>query len=304
MAKKKRLKKRNNSPFRRFIICGIAVIIVLSFINYFNVGKNNNYKPLRSTSAQNLKIEATPTATPSSTPQINKYQYQTPQGKNLRVPILTYHYISTADPKDKARQNLSVPAEVFDNQMAYLAQNGYQTISLDELQSAFYKGGQLPAKPIIITLDDGYADAYINAFPILKKYNFKATMLIITSFVGTSPYLNWDQIKEMQGSGLISFASHSKNHSWLLGLSQSELDDQIIGSKKVLEEHLGIPVNWFGYPFGAFNNSVVSTVKKAGYIGAVSTLLGPWNNQSEIYSLRRLKIGNVPAKIFAETISK
>jgi len=304
MAKKKRVKKSKSSVFPRFIVCGIIVIIILSFINYFNIGKGQNNKAAQATFIQDQKIKPSPEINPSPTPQVNIYQNQAPKGINLKVPILTYHYISTADPKDKTRQNLAVSAEIFDNQMAYLTQNGYQTITLDDLQSAFYKGEQLPAKPVIITLDDGYSDAYINAFQILKKYNFKATFFVITDFVNTSPYLNWNQIKEMQGSGLITFGSHTKNHSWLLGLSQSELDNQIIGSKKILEENLGTTVNWFCYPFGAFNNQVVTTIKKAGYIGAVSTLLGPWNNQSEIYSLRRSKIGNVPTQTFEETINK
>ena len=294
MAKRQKSKKKMNSPFKGFIICGICAIIILSFVNYFNIGKGSTYKAFQATSAQNLNTEASSSANnnPSSTPQKNDFQDQPPQGKNLNVPILTYHYISTADPKDKARQNLSVPAEVFDAQMKHLVENGYQTITLDDLRAVFFLGHQLPQKPVIITLDDGYSDAYINAFQILKKYNLKATAFVLTDLVDSSPYLNWDQIKEMQNSGLITIASHGKSHIWLPGFDQKTIEDQVIGSKTNLESHLGTPVNWYCYPYGAFDNQTITAVKKAGYIGAVSTLPGPINYQSEIYTLRRVRAGN------------
>lgn len=215
-------------------------------------------------------------------------------GKSLRVPIIMYHYISlNPKPEDKARNGLSTPPAVFEQQMKYLAENGYTTITLDKMAGAFSGHDSLPAKPIIITIDDGYNDAYYNAFPILKKYNLQATMLIITDVVDTAPYLSWSQIKEMYSSGLITFISHTRHHYFLTSLSQPALDNEIIESKKILESKLGTTINWFGYPYGGFNQRVIDTVRKAGFIGAVTTLPGVMQNEGQFYLLRRNRAGNI-----------
>ena len=106
------------------------------------------------------------------------------------VPVLNYHQV-----EDKDGNPLTLWTDQFEAQMAYLAAEGYTTITIDEMMDAYEHGTPLPEKPVIITFDDGYADNYENAYPILKKYGFKATIFLIYDFTNTYPnYLTWDQI--------------------------------------------------------------------------------------------------------------
>lgn len=202
------------------------------------------------------------------------------------TPILMYHYIGgNPNPSDKARERLSVSPDKFDEQMGYLSKNGYTPITFD----TYYAGvSSLPQKPIILTFDDGYIDFYLNAYPILRKYNFKAVSFLPTGLIGTSYYLNWNQVHEMDTSGLISFQAHSVTHPNLLSLNNESLKHEIADSKKTLEAKLGKPVNTFAYPYGLVNNHVVQEVKKAGFVGAVTTTNGKVSSIS--YYMTRIRV--------------
>jgi len=303
LSHKMKRKPKKQTKIKTF---SLAAICCLSIIAFSPLPKNQTeYKQkqyLVISDEKTPKTQLPPKAAAQESTQSAKNLI--PKGKNLKVPILTYHYISTPAPTDKDRQALSVSEVVFENQMKFLAENGYQTIALDDFYNAFFQNGQLPQKPIIITIDDGYYDAYINAYPILKKYSLKAAILLPVNLTETSNYLHWNQVLEMQNSGLITFVSHGKTHVWLPALDQSSLDDQIIGSKKILEEKLGIKINWFGYPYGAYDDRTIETVKKAGYLGAISTLPGSWQNQGEIFALRRTRIGNFATSQFSEILNQ
>ena len=149
------------------------------------------------------------------------------------VPVLNYHQV-----EDKDGNPLTLYCDQFDQQMAYLAEEGYHTITLDEMMDAAESGAPLPAKPVVITLDDGYVDNYEYAYPILKKYGFKATIFLINDFTGVYPnYLTWEQIHEMQDSGLINFESHTMTHANLSELtSRDELRHEIADSHRALRE--------------------------------------------------------------------
>ena len=159
-----------------------------------------------------------------------------------------------------------------------------------------------PRNVIVITFDDGHKDNYENAYPILKKYGFCATVFISYNFVGTTQWtektgekqrrwynqspehwdaqdtekfrrfrhLTWDEINEMQRYD-ISFQSHCLTHPFLTTLSDSEASKEIADSKTLLEEKLGVPVNFFCYPNGDYDERIVRLVKQAGYVGACIT---------------------------------
>ena len=147
-------------------------------------------------------LTAAPTATPSATPTPGP----TPDGvaRTVRVPILMYHYISEPPPgADIYRKDLSVAPDLFESHLQYLAQNGYQMITLDDLLYALTQGRPLPPKPVILTFDDGYEDNYQSAFRLLQKYGLVGHFFIITDFVnaGRVGYMTWPQIEEMAAAG-------------------------------------------------------------------------------------------------------
>ncbi len=198
------------------------------------------------------------------------------QAAGLRVPILMYHYITNnPNPIDRARDLLSVPPDKFEAQMQYLSQNGYTPITLDTLYGIFNGQATAPAKPIVLTFDDGYIDFYTNAFPILRRFNFHAVSFIPTGLIGGSYYMNWNQIKEIASTGLVTFEAHTVSHANLPSLKSAVLIlKELTDSKTILQANTGYPVNFVAYPNGTSNASVQAAVRKAGYVGALSTWSG------------------------------
>lgn len=194
---------------------------------------------------------------------------------NLRVPILTYHYIAdNPNPKDKARDNLSVTPDKFEAQMQYLAQNGYTPVTLDTLFGIFNSQASVPGKPVVLTFDDGYIDFYTNAFPVLRRFGFHAVSFIPTGLIGGGYYMNWNQIKEIASSGLITFEGHTVSHSYLPSLSYVAVLKELTDSKNIIQANTGYPVNFISYPGGSTNGTVQAAAKQAGYAGGVGTWYG------------------------------
>ena len=202
------------------------------------------------------------------------------------VPVLNYHQIN-----DRDENALTVHTDQFEAQMKYLADNGYHTITPEDMVDAWENGKELPDKPVIITFDDGYADNYRNAYPILKKYNLQGTIFLISDFVSTYPnYLTWTQAEEMQESGLINFESHTLSHEQLDSTSPEETWNQVDGSKKALEWHLGKEINFLAYPCGSYDEELQRMVKDAGYKGAFTVNYGLAGQQENRYLLDRVPI--------------
>ncbi|MDO8573502.1 MAG: polysaccharide deacetylase family protein [Candidatus Daviesbacteria bacterium] len=195
------------------------------------------------------------------------------QAAALRVPILTYHYIANnPNPKDIQRDALSVSPDKFEAQMSYLSQNGYTPITLDTLYGIYNKQTSVPAKPVVLTFDDGYIDFYTNVFPVLRRFNFHAVSFIPTGLIGGGYYMNWSQIKEIASSGLVTFEGHTVNHVNLPSLSYTAALKQLVDSKNIIQANTGYPVNFVAYPYGSSNGTVQAAARQAGYAGG----LGIW----------------------------
>lgn len=213
-------------------------------------------------------------------------------GANVTVPVLMYHYIRVnPNPSDKVGWNLSVTPDNFNKQMNYLASNGYHTITLDELGAALFNKAQLPSKPVVITLDDGYKDAYTQALPILKSHGLKAIDFVITGFVGGPNFLSWSDIREMKDSGVFTFGSHTVNHVALTYGSNESIAYEVTQSKNELQNNLGTLVNWLAYPYGIVDERVTRFVSKVGYVGAFGTNFGSSQSTDFMYRLPRVRVG-------------
>jgi peptidoglycan/xylan/chitin deacetylase (PgdA/CDA1 family) len=200
------------------------------------------------------------------------------------VPILTYHSVGYEN------DLVTVTPENFDRQLAYLKNNNYNVVPLDELVSGIKNNKNFNHKTIVITFDDGRKDNYQHAYPILKKYRFPVTIFLAVNLVNNRPdFLSWDDVRAMSKDN-ISFGAHTKNHIHLSSIESDEkLWDEIAGSKKVIEEHIKVPVEYFSYPYGAFNRKVRLIVEKAGYKGACTTNIGPGRFNEDVYALKRIR---------------
>ena len=207
-------------------------------------------------------------------------------GITLDVPILMYHQVGSYPGK------YNVPRQLFEAQMAYLAQNGYTSVSIDQIAAALRGQGGLPPCPVAITFDDGYTAAYSNALPILQQYGLRATFYIVAGYVGMSRrFMNWDQVRDLAADGMW-IGSHSYNHPYLARLFHASMEHQIVDSKAKLESELGIPITTFAYPFGSYSPAVVRAVTETGYVAALWTGYGPHQSEDRIYKMPRYGIYN------------
>lgn len=197
---------------------------------------------------------------------------QQPLPETLRIPILVYHRIGYS-PKnaDSVYKSLTIEPEWFEKHMAYLKDHGFETIKFTDVAAYFEKGTPLPltpgAKPVMINFDDGYKGVSAYAWPIMKKYGMTGTVFAITNMVGHGAYMDWDQIKTLQGDGM-EIGSHTVWHPNLTRSLKAKFE--ITESKKALEEKLGVTAAAFAYPSGKYDDRTEQLVKDAGYTTARS----------------------------------
>ncbi len=213
------------------------------------------------------------------------------QGSVVRVPILMYHYIRVnPNPQDRFGADLSVTPQHFAQQMALLHANGFHTVTLDDLVAAIEQDAPLPSKPIILTFDDGYADFYSAAYPVLKEFGFKATSFVITGKAGRQGYLTWDEMGQMQASGLTQFESHTVDHVEMNRVSLAKAQYDLTQSKSDLQKHLGTRVSYFCFPSGRFNTAVEDLMMQDGYLAGASTHPGVIHSLNDLRALTRVRI--------------
>jgi peptidoglycan/xylan/chitin deacetylase (PgdA/CDA1 family) len=208
--------------------------------------------------------------------------------------ILTYHHIDDIAPDDPFH-NLYVSPESFREQLAWLQRKGIQVVSLRHVREDLLKQTTPGGKAVVITFDDGAEDVYRNAFPILKEFNFTATVFVITNTLkpiedqNQHDHLTPEQILEMADYGIF-FGSHSCSHRRLTDIPLNEARHEILDSKQTLNDLLERPCEWFSYPFGNFDLDTIELVKEAGYMGAVSAIRDNRNRPKYLYYLSRVMV--------------
>lgn len=185
----------------------------------------------------------------------------------VNVPILMYHYIKPLPPpEDVEGTDLTVTPETFASHLDWLAEHGYETINFADIVS----GRTLPPKPVILTFDDGYEDAYTTVAPMLNTRGMTGVFYIVTSFIGKPGYLDWDQLTAMHAGGM-ELGAHSLWHANLHKLESSLHEKQILPSIETLQNNFEINVDSFAYPFGKYKDQDVEILKFASVPFAVTT---------------------------------
>jgi peptidoglycan/xylan/chitin deacetylase (PgdA/CDA1 family) len=202
--------------------------------------------------------------------------------------ILMYHYIRSVDQgSDPLGYELSVTPDEFNNQMAWLHEQGYIGVRMDGITRCMRGEAPCPSKAIALTFDDGYADAYTDALPVLKRYGLVATFYIITSTIGQPGYLTWEQVAALRDAGM-EIGAHTVSHPDLTSLDWETAGFEIGQSKVELEQRLGVNVTSFCYPTGLYNAAIEEQVRASGYLNATTTR---WDNDtSDIMALPRRRI--------------
>jgi len=205
------------------------------------------------------------------------------------VPILVYHsirpYVESDTPR--VRRYVATP-DTLESELTWLVQNGYSSVSFDDLVNHITAGAPLPAKPVILSFDDDWEGQYLYAFPLLKKYGFTATFYIWVVVVGMKNHMTWDQIREMQKEGM-KLGAHTITHPYLTRLRTEEtLRHEILGSKEIIEAQTGAAVTSLAYPFGQYDERVVEAARAAGFTSARSTWPGVVHSKEGLFSLTGL----------------
>jgi peptidoglycan/xylan/chitin deacetylase (PgdA/CDA1 family) len=214
-------------------------------------------------------------------------------------PFIFYHKIDSP-PSDARIRGGYTPAKRFAKQMAFLKELGFGFYTASEMIEHFRQHGSYPSRGISITFDDGWKDNYQNAFPILRRFDIKATIFLISSCVGQvstkaqsegesgHPHLSIEEIREMSRCG-IEFGSHTVNHKLLHQVSPVEVSEEVVESKKAIEGFLDRPCNVFAYPGGHFNEHARTAVADAGYLAGFTTTYGD-DERPDPFALNRTEI--------------
>jgi peptidoglycan/xylan/chitin deacetylase (PgdA/CDA1 family) len=214
-----------------------------------------------------------------------------------------YHYVDTAAVPGSAGDVLTVRTKAFEQQMDFLADRGYHTVTMEQLYAAMAGEAPLPPNPVALTFDDGGLDNYTVAYPILRSHGLVATFFVMTAFVGDPGTMTWSQLLEMRAAGM-GIESHTARHADLTVLSAEALREELGQSREAIQGATGYTPVALSYPFGRYDQRVIDAARAAGYSMAVTTHQSVKLRPAEIYSLPRIHVkGMESLKGFARGLS-
>jgi peptidoglycan/xylan/chitin deacetylase (PgdA/CDA1 family) len=219
-------------------------------------------------------------------------------GRGAPIPILMYHHVHVLEQQVSSfARSLTVSPQDLAAHLELFAALGANIVPLGEAVDYLRGGEPLPARPVVLTFDDGYETAYLHVAPILQERGATATFFIVPAYVGHSPYMGWDQLAALTTAGH-TIGGHGYDHSRVDFLGEAQAEQQFGASRWSLEERLGVPVTLFAYPYGNYCSRAISQVAQYGYHGAVSVEPTVYQRPDRIYALGRISIGyGEPAEV-------
>jgi peptidoglycan/xylan/chitin deacetylase (PgdA/CDA1 family) len=207
--------------------------------------------------------------------------------ESVKVPVIMYHSVAVnPDPNDTYQISLAE----FKSEMDYINSNGYTTLTNDEYYNIITKKSPMPSKPILLTFDDATLNFYNNALPVLKQYGMKATLYVVTNWIGTSIRMTSDQLKSAVSYDKLELQNHTSTHGDLLSLSSTELTKRVNDATNALKAINGKTTQYFAYPYGNSNAAFVSVLKDLGFKVAFKAGGGMSTDTSDLYNMPRIGI--------------
>jgi peptidoglycan/xylan/chitin deacetylase (PgdA/CDA1 family) len=221
---------------------------------------------------------------------------------NATVPILMYHVINLP-PSGVPYPGLYVPAPEFAAQMQALKAAGWHAVTMNQLRANWTRGVSLgPGKPVVVSFDNGYASQYTNALPVLKRLGWVGVENIQLSGLPPSQGgLTGAQVRGLLAAGW-ELDTQGMSHADLITLDAAGLHDQIDTARQTLRSRYHVPVNWFCYPSGHYNSTVIAAVRAAGFVGSTTVVPGWASRADDPYRLPRLRVlaGTSPTALLAQ----
>jgi peptidoglycan/xylan/chitin deacetylase (PgdA/CDA1 family) len=276
--RRRRLRRQRLFAAAALLVVGAAVIaVVASLVGGGGSTKTSPPGP-QTHAAQTKEQDSGPgNLVRNATPQSDWEPYTGP------VPILEYHVLGQPQ-GEVPYPDLYVPRASFRKQMDWLDEEGYEAVTLEQVEEAWYHGGTLPTKPMVISFDDGYRPQYTFALPTLSKHGWPGVLNLKAE--GSDLYES--NVEAMLAAGW-ELAAHTINHSDLTTLEGEALEEEVAGSREILRREYGVPVKNFCYPAGRFDETVIAAVEAAGYTGATTEIPG-YATKDHPYELARIEV--------------
>jgi len=293
--KEKWQQQRKAANFKLSLIMILLIIIVLAPLSYSALtilDKTQEPKKEAATiSKQETKKSTQANSKPKTVATTDPSKPDTSKWISVQeeawVPTLMYHHITP-----EITDNNCLAPEDFESQLDSLKKAGYITVSPEELYLILTENKKPAKKVLCLTFDDGFNDFYNNAYPLLKKYNMKATSFVVTNLLNKASYLTDQQILEMKKSGLVSFQSHTVSHQSMESLSSQDQLEQLQASKKYLDDLLQQDTLAICYPSGKFNDDTADLATQANYKLGFTTQPGFAAKSDGLLTLSRTRISS------------
>ena len=201
------------------------------------------------------------------------------------LPILGYHRVGGV----RGDHVPTISADTFERQLAFLARHHYQVVDLHEVVDCLDRGRALPRRSLAITFDDGYEETYTIAWPLLKRFGFPATVFVTPGEVGLQGFVTWEQVTAMAADG-ITIGNHTMHHSYLPLVTEERLGEELVDSKRMIEDRIARRVEFISYPVGGFTPQAQEVIRQAGYRAACTTNRAVSRAGIDRYALRRIKV--------------
>jgi peptidoglycan/xylan/chitin deacetylase (PgdA/CDA1 family) len=170
-----------------------------------------------------------------------------------------------------------------------------------DVQRCYAGSGPCPARAVALTFDDGYADAYSTALPLLRERGMVATFYIVSGFVGQPGYMSWEEVRALHDAGM-EIGAHTITHPDLTILNDADASNQIAGSGQAIKAELGMTVESFSYPAGRFDGRIAALTQAAGFTSATTTV--PGAAIGDPFALARIRIsGETTLDGYAATVA-
>ncbi len=295
--------KRRAVVRRRRLTAGIALLVVVGAVAAVVVGGNGSTNATTSARAPTTLGATTTTGAPATKPKHPAHKPltwppttaspdtpATGHPGHAAVPVLMYHVI--ADPLPGVPYpGLYVPVKEFKEQMSALKSAGWHAVTQDQLLAHWRHGASLgKGKPIVLTFDNGYHSQEASAMPVLRKYHWAGVENIqLTGLPPSQGGLTRKEVKKLLAAGW-ELDTQGISHADLVTLSPSALEHEVADARHTLQHRYKVQVNWFCYPSGHYDPTVVAEVKHAGFVGSTTVIPGWANNSDDRYSLPRLRV--------------
>jgi peptidoglycan/xylan/chitin deacetylase (PgdA/CDA1 family) len=276
--KRRRLRRRRLlAAVSLLLVAAIVIVLVASSTGGNDRGRASNRIAARKSAASSRSGHSASAKVRNATLQPDWRPHTGP------VPILEYHVLGAAPPSEPY-PDLYVSRPDFHRQMDWLDRHGYEAVTLEQVEEAWYRGGALPPKPVVISFDDGYRPQFTYALPELRRHGWAGVLNLKAE--GSDLYPS--NVRAMIAAGW-ELAAHTIHHLDLTELDAAQLKEEVAGSRAILRREYGVPVRNFCYPAGRFDATVIAAVKAAGYVGATTEIPG-YASRDHPYELDRYEI--------------